>query len=307
MLRKGLVLGIIVIFVGAGVIPSMGETIVERHGSQDNKTSFMGFTPRGNILYVGGDGEGNYTSIQEAINDASNGDTVFVFDNSSPYYENVIINKTINLIGEDRATTVIDGSNGGDVVYVSANWVNISGFTIRNSSGAGIDIRSSYNTILGNTVTSNRMYSIYLEDSNTNTITRNTISNNWGNGIDSYFSNKNIITSNTILSNWYGIFLKFSSANNITGNNLSSNMIGIYLTYGSIINIIYYNNFINNSLNAFDIVRSNIILLNLYCSNYWDNWIGLRLEILRFLPYHIRGGLFSLKFDWHPALRPYYI
>ena len=34
----------------------------------------------GNILYVGGSGPGNFTSIQDAVNNASEGDTVFVFD-----------------------------------------------------------------------------------------------------------------------------------------------------------------------------------------------------------------------------------
>jgi hypothetical protein len=54
---------------------------------------------RGDILYVGGSGSNNYTKIQDAINDSSNLDTVFVYDDSSPYYENLIINKSISLIG----------------------------------------------------------------------------------------------------------------------------------------------------------------------------------------------------------------
>ena len=33
----------------------------------------------GNILYVGGSGPNNYTSIQSAINDASNGYTIYVY------------------------------------------------------------------------------------------------------------------------------------------------------------------------------------------------------------------------------------
>jgi len=39
-------------------------------------------TKVGNILYVGGDGEGNYTNIQDAINDAKDGDTIFVYSES---------------------------------------------------------------------------------------------------------------------------------------------------------------------------------------------------------------------------------
>ena len=33
-----------------------------------------------NTLYVGGSGEGNYTKIQDAIDDASDGDIVFVYN-----------------------------------------------------------------------------------------------------------------------------------------------------------------------------------------------------------------------------------
>jgi pectin methylesterase-like acyl-CoA thioesterase len=48
-----------------------------------------------------------YNTIQEGIDAASNGDTVFVF--SGTYFENVIVNKAINLTGENKDTTIIDG------------------------------------------------------------------------------------------------------------------------------------------------------------------------------------------------------
>ncbi|RLF45340.1 MAG: hypothetical protein DRN29_06910, partial [Thermoplasmata archaeon] len=67
----------------------------------------------GNILYVGGSGTGNYSRIQDAIDDANDGDTIFVYSNSSPYYEHIIINKSINLVGENKNTTIIDGNKEG--------------------------------------------------------------------------------------------------------------------------------------------------------------------------------------------------
>ena len=90
------------------------------------------FTYEGSTLYVGGGGPGNYTSIQDAINDSVEGDTVFVYDDSSPYYENLIVKNGIFLIGENRDTTIIDGSGDSNVIYIDANNVYVSGFTIQN-------------------------------------------------------------------------------------------------------------------------------------------------------------------------------
>jgi len=87
----------------------------------------------GDILYVGGSGSGNYTYIQDAVDNASNGDTVFVYKDSSPYYENVIVNKTIDLIGENTMDTIIVGSGFGNAVEITANNVNMSNFTVQQS------------------------------------------------------------------------------------------------------------------------------------------------------------------------------
>ena len=85
--------------------------------------------------------------------------------------------------------------------------------------------------------------------------------------------------------------------NNISANNISNNGIGIRLRDCSN-NIVQYNNFIDNMLNAFDMLQ------NQWDMNYWDNWIGLKISILEFLPYYILGTLFA-NLDWHPAKEPY--
>ena len=89
-------------------------------------------TSDGNILYVGGNGPGNYTTIQGAIDDAAYGDTVFVYDDSSPYIENLQINNSISLIGEDRNTTIVDGIGDFEIIVTSDN-VNFSGLTIKDN------------------------------------------------------------------------------------------------------------------------------------------------------------------------------
>jgi|GEM_PF-838341 len=86
--------------------------------------------PIGTTLYVGGSGPGNYSNIQDAIDDASDGYAVYVY--SGTYYENIVIDKSINLTGENVKTTIIYGNGIGDVIKVTDDKVNISGFTIRN-------------------------------------------------------------------------------------------------------------------------------------------------------------------------------
>jgi parallel beta-helix repeat protein len=127
MKRKCLAIGIILLFVGTCIVPAI---------AQDTEKQSL----RGSWLYVGGSGPGNYTRIQDAIENASDGDTVLVFPGT--YYENIIINKTgINLVGIDKATTIIDGRQiEGDVILILSNSVTIRGFTIQNSGHGRVGI-----------------------------------------------------------------------------------------------------------------------------------------------------------------------
>ena len=81
-----------------------------------------------------------YRHIQEGVNNASDGDTVFVFTGN--YNEFVWLNKSIHLIGEDKNRTVIDGKNTGFQigVYILSDEVCIKGFTIQNTSYRGYGI-----------------------------------------------------------------------------------------------------------------------------------------------------------------------
>jgi len=67
----------------------------------------------------------DFLQIQDAINAANEGDTIFV--KKGYYVENPVINKSISLVGEDRDTTIIDVTAG---LKVERDNATITGFTI---------------------------------------------------------------------------------------------------------------------------------------------------------------------------------
>jgi len=77
-----------------------------------------------------------HTTIQDAINDSVEGDTVLVY--AGVYHENVIVNQTINLIGNGSAETIINGSYSGDAVYIDSDWVNMSHIGVTAGWSTGI-------------------------------------------------------------------------------------------------------------------------------------------------------------------------
>jgi parallel beta-helix repeat protein len=134
------------------------------------------------ILYVGG-GPGNYSFIQDAINNATDGDTVFVY--KGIYQENIIINHSILLLGECKENTVIDGKNQWNTISVEYDNVKINEFTIMNgnsSSGildwflAGIRITANHTTISNNIITNNRI-GIFIKNSQNISLINNILIN----------------------------------------------------------------------------------------------------------------------------------
>ena len=92
----------------------------------------------------------NFTEIQEAVDVASNGDTIYVY--AGEYCENVVINKGLKLIGEDKNTTIIYGW-GGTIVGITSDNATLSGFTIKAGS-RGISCCSNNIIITNNTILS---------------------------------------------------------------------------------------------------------------------------------------------------------
>jgi len=78
------------------------------------------------MIFVGGTESGNYSSIQDAVNDAFNGDTIYVYNGT--YHEYIVINKSINLICKNKNSVFIDSNNNIYTILIKTSWINISGF-----------------------------------------------------------------------------------------------------------------------------------------------------------------------------------
>ena len=162
-----------------------------------------------NILYVGGIGPGNYTTIRDAINDAGDGDTVFVY--SGYYFETSDIDKQLNMIGEDKYNTIIDGGGRPDVFYITHDYVNVSGFTFQGCQShfggcclMGADFCTITDNIFMNNVGCGILLLLLLSSHN-NIISNNIIINNTEGGIF-VGGNNNVILINQINDNGlYGI------------------------------------------------------------------------------------------------------
>jgi len=229
------------------------------------------------MIYVDDNGGANYKNIQDAINASPENYTIFVY--SGIYYENIVINKTINLMGEDATTTIIDGNDIGDVIYISEKGkANISGFTIKKGgdNDAGISIHSNNNTITGNNISDNN-YGIYSTHSQYNNFSQNTLLSNSDYGMYLYTtSDHNVIFGNVFSANPCGLRIKGSKYNEVSRNLFTDNQQGMYFCCGARLNIVFYNVFSNNSIwNGDDQVGSNQWdNESIGKGNYWDDYNG---------------------------------
>jgi parallel beta-helix repeat protein len=342
MMKKGTVCIIIVLLIGIALAPSLSAFQVE---NLSNKMLIQNYN--GKTLYVGGNGPENYSKIQEAIDNASEGDNIIVFHGI--YYEVVSISKQLCIKGEGKEITIIDAQKKGYSVNISANGVNISGFTIQNGSysssivneanlfifscdniitenifkysESGIMMHNTNGNIISENIMSNNDIGLWLIGSK-NIVTRNLITNNSDMGIDT-FGSENVISGNIIINNkGTGLYFVDSSNNNITDNEISNNSIGIILTWNrendeNRDNVILQNNLRNNTnSNAGFAEHKGLNGKNIWKNNYWGKprifpkpIFGLKQT--RFYYPTPFGTLWFFipwfRFDWCPARQPYNI
>jgi len=139
---------------------------------------FLGFVGGASAATL--DVPGTYSTIQAAINAANIGDTINV--SAGTYNENVDINKSVNLRGAGAGVTIVNASNpSGYIFNITANSVNISGFTVTGAikwSGTGIYINGANYSGISNNIASNNYYGIYFGSSSNNIVSNNTAKEN---------------------------------------------------------------------------------------------------------------------------------
>ncbi len=182
-----------------------------------------------NPTYISGT-TGPMKTIQTAVNTINSGGTVNVA--SGIYTEHLTVDKNLNLIGANRDTTIIDGTNNGQPLYVATSNVNIKNFTIRNGTstvGGGIENYNGYLTITncfitGNTATNlgGAIFNLYTLTITNSTLTANTATNDGG---VIYNSDTVTITNSTLTANTapYGGVIYNSGTSTITNSTLTAN------------------------------------------------------------------------------------
>jgi nitrous oxidase accessory protein len=240
-----------------------------------------------------------YSSIQGAVDNATEGSTVYV--SSGEYSENLAINKSINLVGENRKTAIIDGMSNGTVVYVGSDNVSISDFKLQYSGCSctgyyGVDVGSSRQNIsiinnnifsdstgilvrkgqdihiARNNITFSRDYSIIIEDSIGVQILENSLTDNL-NQIEISNSTQMVIVNNKMVNNGNGIAFTNSNNNTLAGNIIASNSLyGLYLSQSDY-NVIVRNSLQSNGRNVY-VRNSTDYWDDGFEGNYWSNYTG---------------------------------
>lgn len=244
----------------------------------------------------------DYATIQEAIDspETLDGHTILVEDGI--YYEHIVVNKAVRLLGANRSTTIIDGNGTEQVVSLKANGAEIAGFTVQNGRW-GIDLHYVQNA----SVTENKVFNcsyrgIFLYGCSKSGVSNNTImSTNMG-GIELWKSHGIVITNNTVANTSHGIYLLINSTKNsisnnfvtnnpqgialsincnnntIVGNTVTSSNVGGIVMGGAHNNTIYHNNIIDNPKPFFSYEGSSNFWDDGTEGNFWDDYPGLDLN-----------------------------
>jgi parallel beta-helix repeat protein len=217
----------------------------------------------------------DYSTISEAVNHASSGDTVLV--NSGVYHENVWIDKYLSILGEDSEKTVVIGEGGvnnGNVFTLAADNITLSGFTIESVNYSvssqyanGVNIKGDNCKVRGNYIT-NTFWGVLCAIQSSTRISQNKITRNLKEGIRFYGGSLNTISENYIAENEASGIALEGYSNVISENTIENNTRGIGL--GSSYSVVFGNIIADNSESGIYFAGSNdTIVANQVSESGW--------------------------------------
>ena len=230
----------------------------------------------GKTIYVGEGGD--YATIQDAIDNASDGDKIYVLPGI--YHEHITVHKSLSISGEDTNSTIVDADYSGNAISITSNSVKISNLTVREGGGGAanalIKVASNKNEIKncilkscrnGIFVTGNSNFiegcRIYengngLEIKSSGNEIKNCVIHKNGMGVEAIGAHNNTISECTFHTNGIGIYMENSSANKIRECSVyknSGNEGGIFLLNSD-------ENIISNSSIAYNVWSVRLVASN---------------------------------------------
>jgi parallel beta-helix repeat protein len=251
------------------------------------------YRTQSNVLIVGI--EQQFNKIQDAIDNASDGDTIKVY--AGTYHEKIVIDKNLYVIGNSSNKTIINGDQNERIVLVNSNWCNISGFTIKNAGQFGLVISNVDYCNLNDIIFIDNWEGIWLSFVKDFTI-RNCIFMNNVKGMDLDHCQNGLITENKFENNsWHAIVLAggYSSNSDITiWNNIFLNNNGVTSTY----------NLTNTQVTDNTQIGSNYWNNSIGQGNHWSDWTAPdnNKDGIVDIPYIINGSAGAK--DYYPLVKP---
>ena len=298
ILKKYMVIGIIISFVGASFLPTVTSNDIENKQSPLN-SSIIWYVDANADCPGDGTKQSPFCRIEYALNIASASDTIRVF--SGKYYENNLnVDISIKIIGNGSDNTIIDGGfSGTNIININSDGVELSGFgfincgynavcvkrciggTIKNNAFydviVGINLDNSENIIISeNDIDEFQWYGIWIYQSNSNDVLYNNITsttgdlelfrNQQGSGILLWGSDRTTIKFNNIYKCNYGIYFHSSGFNDVEENDIQKNEVGFFVLM-SFLNTVTKNNICSNAM--MDLVA--VFTFDWYPNNWWGN------------------------------------
>jgi len=193
---------------------------------------------------------GQYTTIQQAVNAATSGDTISVAPGT--YTENVVVDKPLTITAASERPTVHAADASKDVFLLTSPGVHINGLTIAGGE-SGVKLQNTSKCVVTNVFAQDNVRGVYLSYSTENEISNNNLANN-DYGVYGDYASLNSISSNVATGErgssaalGDGIFLNYGDSNTIARNNLSANHVFGISIYTSTRNIISNNTMSDNA------------------------------------------------------------